>query len=214
EPPAGRRHPRRAARHLPRVPAAVRSLRPPHGRLKVTNGEWGMGNGEIETARCLPVRIGPRLFDRLLPFPIPHSPFPIGVAVATCLALYLLFFDGLADRDLWSSHEARAAMDAQSVLDGNWPLPHLFDGRAAWQKPPLYYWLVALTAAPGGVVDAWAVRVPSALAALGCVLVLGALGWRRGRPLAGVAAGMILATAVHFTWLARIGRIDMPLSLT
>jgi 4-amino-4-deoxy-L-arabinose transferase-like glycosyltransferase len=129
------------------------------------------------------------------------------------LALYLLFFDHLADRDLWSSHEARAAMDAQSALDGNWRLPHLYDGRAEVQKPPLYYWLVALAAAPRGGVDTWAVRLPAALSALGCVLVLGALGWRRGRPLAGVAAGMILATAVHFTWLARIGRIDMPLSL-
>src|SRR5438874_2724744 len=29
---------------------------------------------------------------------------------------------------------------------------------------------------------------------------------------AGLAAALILATAVHFTWLARIGRIDMPLS--
>jgi len=25
---------------------------------------------------------------------------------------------------------------------------------------------------------------------------------------------LILATAIHFTWLARVGRIDMPLTLT
>ena len=31
-----------------------------------------------------------------------------------------------------------------------------------------------------------------------------------GRPRAGFLAGTCLATAVHFTWLARIGRIDMP----
>jgi 4-amino-4-deoxy-L-arabinose transferase-like glycosyltransferase len=29
-----------------------------------------------------------------------------------------------------------------------------------------------------------------------------------------VAAGLVLGTAFHFTWLARIGRIDMPLTLT
>src|SRR5258707_10522226 len=56
-----------------------------------------------------------------------------------------LFFYHLAERDLWSSHEARAAQDAQSVLDDHqWGLPRLFDGRLELQKPPLYYWLVAL----------------------------------------------------------------------
>jgi 4-amino-4-deoxy-L-arabinose transferase-like glycosyltransferase len=130
-------------------------------------------------------------------------------------ALFLLFFHRLADRDLWSSHEARAAMDAQTVLDGgDWALPHLYDGRAELQKPPLYYWLVAgIARLRGGEVDAWAARLPAALAALGCVGMLTWLGWERGRPLTGLLAGTALATAVHFTWLARIGRIDMPLTL-
>jgi 4-amino-4-deoxy-L-arabinose transferase-like glycosyltransferase len=128
-----------------------------------------------------------------------------------CLCLYLLFFHRLGDRDLWSSHEARAAMDAAGVLDGAWDVPALYDGQPELQKPPLYYWLVALAARtlPGGVVDAWAVRLPSALAALGCV---GLLAWRGRRGGAGLAAAVILATAIHFTWLARIGRIDMPLT--
>jgi 4-amino-4-deoxy-L-arabinose transferase-like glycosyltransferase len=39
------------------------------------------------------------------------------------------------------------------------------------------------------------------------------LGWWRGRPAAGMVAALVLATAVHFTWLARVGRIDMPLTL-
>jgi 4-amino-4-deoxy-L-arabinose transferase-like glycosyltransferase len=137
----------------------------------------------------------------------------LGIAAIGVL-LYVLFFYRLADRDLWSSHEARAAMDAQTVLDGDWRLPHLFDGRAEMQKPPLYYWLVALAAWPRGGVDAWAVRLPAALSALALVLFIGVLAWRRGRPFVGVSAGLILATAVHYPWLARIGRIDMPLSLT
>ncbi len=134
-----------------------------------------------------------------------------------CLVLYLLFIHRLADRDLWSSHEARAAMDAQSILiEGNWGLPHLYDGRPELQKPPLYYWLVASLAwLRGGTVDAWDVRLPAASAATLCVLCVGiALGIGRQRPKAGRLAALILATAVHFTWLARIGRIDMPLALS
>ncbi len=126
---------------------------------------------------------------------------------------YLLFFHRLADRDLWSSHEARAAMDAQSILAGDWALPHLNDDRAELQKPPLYYWLVALTAwFRGGTVDGWAVRLPAALSALSCVLLLVWFGRRVGRPGTGLLAAAILATAIHFPWLARIGRIDMPLA--
>jgi 4-amino-4-deoxy-L-arabinose transferase-like glycosyltransferase len=131
-------------------------------------------------------------------------------------ANYFLFFHRLADRDLWSSHEARAGMDAQTVLDdGAWGLPHLFSGEAELQKPPLYYWLVAAIALlRGGAVDGWAVRLPAAVAAVLCVVGLGAFGRARGRVVAGLTAAVVLATALHFTWLARIGRIDMPLCLT
>ena len=90
---------------------------------------------------------------------------------------YLLFFHRLADRDLWSSHEARAGMDAQTILDdGAWGLPHLFNGEPELQKPPLYYWLVAAIAwLRGGGVDAWAVRLPAA----GAAVLARALAWLR-----------------------------------
>src|SRR5439155_9506718 len=127
-----------------------------------------------------------------------------------------LFFYRLCDRDLWSSHEGRAAQDAETILeDGNWGLPRLFDRKYVdLQKPPLYYWLVAAVALiRGQPVDAWAVRLPSALAAAGCVFLLYWFGIHRCRLRAAFLAALVLATAVHFTWLARIGRIDMPLTL-
>lgn len=126
----------------------------------------------------------------------------------------VLFFYRLAERDLWNSHEARAAQDAQTILDDDdWGLPRLFDGRLELQKPPLYYWTVAIVARCFGAVDAWSVRLPSALAAHGCVLGIYWFGLRRGRPLVGFVAAVVLATAMHFTWLARIARTDMPLTL-
>jgi 4-amino-4-deoxy-L-arabinose transferase-like glycosyltransferase len=135
---------------------------------------------------------------------------------ALLVACYCLFFHHLGQRDLWSSHEARAGMDAQSLMEGgSWGMPHLFDGQPELQKPPLYYWLVALIGRIYGGVDSWVVRLPSAVAALGCVLALvGGIGVLRRRRGAGFAAAAILATAVHFVWLARIARIDMPLTLT
>lgn len=145
----------------------------------------------------------------------PYSVFFVFLCVlCASVVMFFLFFLRLPDRDLWSSHEARAAMDAQTVLDGDWRLPRLFNGEPELQKPPLYYWLTAGIAGLRGGVDAWAVRLPAACAAVLCVLGLAVLGWARGRIVAGIAAGAMLATALHFTWLARIGRIDMPLTFT
>jgi 4-amino-4-deoxy-L-arabinose transferase-like glycosyltransferase len=144
-----------------------------------------------------------------------HGSFRVSYAPAS-IALFcaLLFFQTLGARELISSHEARAAQNAQAMLDsGDWLLPRLFDGRVELQKPPLYYWLVALAGwANGGRVDAWSVRLPAALAGLGTVLLVYWLCAQRGRWLAGVFSAFILATCLHFSWLARVGRIDMPLT--
>jgi 4-amino-4-deoxy-L-arabinose transferase-like glycosyltransferase len=140
--------------------------------------------------------------------------YPLSSIALLLILCWFLFFYRIADRDLWSSHEGRAAQDAQTVLtDHQWGLPRLFDGKIELQKPPLYYWLVAgIAALRGGLVDGWSVRLPAAGAALGTVLLLFGLGLWRGRALAGTIAAAMLATALHFTWLARTGRIDMPLT--
>ena len=134
------------------------------------------------------------------------------VLVALCS---FLFFYRLADRDLWSSHEGRAAQDAQSIVsEGRWGVPHLFDQQyLELQKPPLFYWIVASIAAiRSAPVDAWDVRLPAAAAGLLTVLGIYVFAACRGRPSAGFLAAGILATAQHYTALARIGRIDMPLT--
>ncbi|HEV2950280.1 MAG TPA: glycosyltransferase family 39 protein [Gemmataceae bacterium] len=150
---------------------------------------------------------------RRLPLPAHHF---LTISLLLLMPLtFFLFFYRLGDRDLWSSHEGRAAQDAETILeDGHWGMPRLFDQKYVdLQKPPLYYWLVAgIAALRGEPVDAWAVRLPSALAALGCVMLLFWFGARRSRFPAALAGALMLATAVHFTWLARIGRIDMPLT--
>ncbi len=129
-------------------------------------------------------------------------------------AIIFLFFYRLGGRDLWASHEARAAQNAQRILDtGDWGLPRLFDDQVELQKPPLYYWLAAAFGwLRGGTVDAVAARLPAALAGLATVLAVSGFLAGRGRPLAGFVAGAVLATAQHFTWIARTGRIDIPLT--
>ena len=130
------------------------------------------------------------------------------------LGVVLLFTAGLGTRELVSSHEARAAQNAQRMLDtGEWGLPVLFDGRIDLQKPPGYYWLVAAAGwANGGVVTEFTARLPAALAGLLTVALV--YGWlrREGRPVAATVAALTLATAGHFTAISRTARIDVPLT--
>lgn len=150
------------------------------------------------------------------PYPlVSSSPHFLVLPLLLALLCLALFFYRLEDRDLWASHEARAAQNAQALLDsGAWGLPHLYDGKPELQKPPLYYWLVAAAAwLRGQPVDAWTVRLPAALSGSAGVFLVWWMLHRQGRPLAAFLAAGILATAMHYTWLARTARIDMPLTL-
>ena len=114
---------------------------------------------------------------------------------------------------MWASHEARAAQNAQRMLDdGDWLLPRLFDGQVELQKPPGYYWLAAAVGKTRGGVDAVAVRLPAAVAGVLTVLLIWWHLKNRGRPIAAFLAGAMLAGAVHFTGTARVARIDVPLA--
>ncbi len=119
----------------------------------------------------------------------------------------ILFFHDLAANDLWSAHEARAAQNAQRMIDdGAWGIPRLYDGQIELQKPPAFYWMVAAIAKlREGAVDRSAVRLPAAFAGLGTVLLVWLFLIQQQRPLAAFLAGVTLASSLHFVSLARTG---------
>jgi len=127
---------------------------------------------------------------------------------------YFAFFHHFANRDFWSSHEARAAMNANSILDGTSTLlPKIYDGSDDLQKPPFYYWLVAgISRLRVAEVDAVSVRLPSAFSASGIIVLLFLFLWKNHDLYAGIIGATILLTCIHFGWLARIGRIDMAMA--
>ncbi|HRX84298.1 MAG TPA: glycosyltransferase family 39 protein [Phycisphaerae bacterium] len=92
-------------------------------------------------------------------------------------------FGGLLGGPALGDHEALVAVCARQMrLTGDWIVPHFLDTPFI-RKPPLGYWLVALSSyvlpadnATGLPVNEVAARLPSALAALGTVLLLWKLG--------------------------------------
>lgn len=145
--------------------------------------------------------------------PRPTANHLLGMSLALLLAG--LFFFQLGARDLVSSHEARAAQNAQRMLDsGEWGLPTLFDGQRDLQKPPGFYWLAAVAGKlTGGHVSPFAARLPSAVASVLAVLLVCQLLRREGFAVGALVAAVALATANHFVAIGRTARIDVPLTL-
>jgi 4-amino-4-deoxy-L-arabinose transferase-like glycosyltransferase len=87
-----------------------------------------------------------------------------------------------------------ATIALEMARDGDWVMPHA-NGLPYLEKPPLYFWLTALTFRLLGPSE-WATRLWSALPLLGTVLLV----WRIGRRLygdgAGLLAGIVMATMV------------------
>ncbi len=94
---------------------------------------------------------------------------------------------------------------------GAWLTPH-FNGSVWFDKPPLFYWLSALSVKVCGDTE-WAARLPSALLAVGLVALT--VTWaRRLYPQSGRAslwAGFVLATGAQFFLMARAAVTDMTL---
>jgi len=91
--------------------------------------------------------------------------------------------------------EGLYATIAQEILNRrDWLIPHI-NGLPYLEKPPLYFWLTALTFWVFGPSE-WAVRLWSALATLGSVLLTWGIGRRLYDDRAGVLAGLALATVV------------------
>lgn len=124
----------------------------------------------------------------------------------------LLFLPGLGRRDLWNPDEARYAQVAREMRQtGSYALPHL-NGEVYTQKPPLLFWSMAAFGALRGEVDETAARIPSALAAIGAILLVFRIGERLfGRRAAWLAAAAF-ATCFKIVWQGRFGQIDMLLT--
>lgn len=124
----------------------------------------------------------------------------------------VLFLYGLGDIPLISQNEARRAVPAFNMLvSGNWLVP-ISNGEMYLSKPPLLYWLAALSSLSFGVINEWTVRLPSALAAAAIVLVCYKYAlWRFG-PWAALFTVQILIANVSFAMFARRAEIEMLLT--
>lgn len=106
---------------------------------------------------------------------------------------------------------AQAQMSRNILQSGDWVTMQL-DGVKNLEKPPLLYWMIAVSFRLFGAVD-WAARLPNCLAAiLLCWLVARMAGTAMGER-AGFYAGLSLATSVGFWLFTRVLFHDIVLTL-
>ncbi|MBV9745182.1 MAG: glycosyltransferase family 39 protein, partial [Acidobacteriia bacterium] len=104
---------------------------------------------------------------------------------------------------------AREAIHMSS--SGHWLTP-VYMGRYALNKPPLLQWLAAGSVRAFGI-SAWAVRLPSLLAASATTVLVFWVVWRTHSLLPAVAAALLLASSHLFFVFARLAMTDMLLTL-
>lgn len=125
----------------------------------------------------------------------------------------ILFLFNIGARDLWAPDEPRYAQVAKEMRDaGNHIVPRL-NGAPYPDKPPLLFWLINLFSLPYGRITELSARLPSALAGMGCCLVLFHFGkalYRNTR--ISLFAALILATSSKFLWMAHRVAFDVLLT--
>ena len=117
--------------------------------------------------------------------------------------------------ELWNPDEPRRAQVAREMLRSGDLLLLTHGGESYYDKPPLYFWLVAAISWPFGDVTETTARLPSILSVLGLfVLMFEFLRRRFERPETSLLAALITVTApmmlIH-PYLGRAANIDMLL---
>jgi 4-amino-4-deoxy-L-arabinose transferase-like glycosyltransferase len=147
--------------------------------------------------------------------PLPHDfvdtqqrhdvwPWVAATAVAT-----LTIAVGLGDVTLWEPDEPRFAEATRQMFQRGDFLTPYFNGVPRFEKPILLYWLQAVAVAVLGPTEL-AARLPAALAGIGCVLLLYAIGRSVTSERAALVAALVLATTFRFVTYARLGLTDTP----
>ena len=119
---------------------------------------------------------------------------------------------GIGLRDPWPADEPRFALIARDmVTGGDWLFPRV-GGVVYPDKPPLFFWLIALLYALTGSLRL-SFLLPGVLAGIAVVALVTDLARRLWDERAGILAGAALLTLLQFPLQMKTGQIDPLLCL-
>ena len=125
---------------------------------------------------------------------------------------FFLYFLNLSQWDLWNPDEPRYAQVTREMVNGgDWILMH-YNGKIYPDKPPLFFWLIALSSYLWQGFSSFSVRFPAALFGTFTVLLTFLLGKNLYSTRIGFFSGLILATSLQFAYLSTRANIDTTLT--
>jgi 4-amino-4-deoxy-L-arabinose transferase-like glycosyltransferase len=125
---------------------------------------------------------------------------------------FLIYFINLGQWDLWSPDEPRyAEVSREMVNRGDWILMHR-NGHLYTDKPPLFFWAIAVSSFLWQGFTPFSVRFPSALLGTLTVLLTFFIGKKLYSSRTGFLSGLVLATVYEFAYLSTRGNIDATLT--
>jgi 4-amino-4-deoxy-L-arabinose transferase-like glycosyltransferase len=156
--------------------------------------QWGKGEKLME-----------KRFSKVTPQP--------WVQVAVLLGLcFVVYFINLGQWDLWNPDEPRyAEVSREMVNGGDWILMHR-NGELYTDKPPFFFWAIAISSFLWQGFNPFSVRFPSAFFGTLTVLLTFFIGKRLYSSRAGFLSGLVLATSFEFAYLSTRGNIDTTLT--
>lgn len=123
------------------------------------------------------------------------------------------FFWGLGSIPLLSFNEARRAIPASNIFTtGDWLLPTL-NGELYLTKPPLLYWMEAISAHLFGAANEWAVRLPSAIAAATIAIVCTVFHFANLAPVTLFSIQILIASSGFTTYARRVQLETLQMAL-
>ena len=138
----------------------------------------------------------------------------ISIPTITCLLLFLgiLYLGTSWLRPLSNPDEGRyTEIPREMVVTGDWTTPRL-NGILYFYKPPLFYWLEALSIKIGGLY-LFTLRVPNALLAImGCLFTY-LTGTKLYSKRTGIFSALVLGTSLLYFGMGQIITMDMAVSV-
>ena len=134
-----------------------------------------------------------------------HHPWQAALLLGLC-ALFCGMW-GIADGPLAKTEGVRALTGHQILVNGDWLIPRLF-GSVYLRKPPMFYWIIAVTEKITGSPEPWAWRLPSVISYTLLCLWTFFLARRWLGAAAGLAAGFGLLLLIPIWGESRSAEID------
>jgi 4-amino-4-deoxy-L-arabinose transferase-like glycosyltransferase len=137
---------------------------------------------------------------------------PAGDIYLLLFAGAILIAAGIGLRDPWAPDEPRYVLIARDMLaSGQWLFPSR-GGELYPDKPPLFFWTMALALAAGGSIRA-GFLLPSLLASLVTLGLVHDIARRLWDARTGLVAGVLLLLTIQFTQHAKAAHIDAMLCM-